>query len=115
MKMPQDFLDAITAARREVNPNASATTSGSFTLGSDFDEWLGPGSLTKYGLGPFPADFMAGFEAKFEERREEIKAALVASAVDVERRIMAGEAPFDFDDSNRPSSKASVATTTMRA
>lgn len=90
MRMPQDFVDAINAAVREVNPNVGVMTYGSMTLGSDFDEWLGPEALVKYGLGPLPAEALAAFEAKFNEKRDELKAAIVASAVDVERRRMAG-------------------------
>ncbi len=91
MRMPQDFIDAINAAVREVNPDAKhTTTSGSMTLGSDFDEWLGPGAMMKYGLDPMPPEAMAAFEAKFNEKREEIKSSLVASAVEIEKKRMAG-------------------------
>ncbi len=101
MRMPQDFVDAINAAVREINPNAGTMTRGSMTLGSDFDEWLGPEAMLKYGLGPIPADVEASFEAKFAERRDEIKASVVASAVAVEKKRMAGEPPFNFDDSQK--------------
>lgn len=90
MRMPQDFVDAINAAVHEINPNARTMTSGSMTLGSDFDEWFGPQALLKYGLDDVPAQVQASFEAKFAEKREEIKAALVASSVEVEKRRMAG-------------------------
>lgn len=90
MRMPQDFVDAINSAIREVNPTAWEMTSGSMTLGSDFDEWLGPGAIMKYGFDGIPAEVQAAFEAKFAERREEIKAALVTSSVDIEKRRMAG-------------------------
>lgn len=90
MRMPQDFLDAINAAVREVNPNAGVTTYGDMFLGSDFDEWLGPDAIKKYGFGPMPPDALAAFEAKFDERRDELKSSVVASAVDVEKRRMAG-------------------------
>lgn len=90
MKMPQDFVDAINAAVKEINPNAGTMTYGSMTLGSDFDEWLGIDALMKYALGPVPPEVEAAFQKKFEEHREEIKASIVASAVDVEKRRMAG-------------------------
>ena len=90
MRMPQDFVDAINTAVREVNPDAGTMTSGSMTLGTDFDEWLGPQAIMKYGFDPMPPEVEAAFVAKFNERRAELKASLVASAVDVERRRMAG-------------------------
>jgi hypothetical protein len=100
--MPQDFVDAINAAVREINPNAGIMVDGSMTLGSDFDEWLGPQALKKYGFGPMPADAIAAFEAKFEEKRAELKEAVVASAIEVEKKIMRGElGDFNFGDSNR--------------
>ena len=103
MKMPQDFIDAINAAVREVNPNAGTMLSGSMTLGSDFDEWLGPGAIMKYGFGPMPPEDVAAFEAKFAEKRDELKAALVASSVEIEKRRMAGDVgSLNFGDSNRP-------------
>lgn len=88
--MPQDFVDAINAAVREVNPDAGEIISGSMTLGSDFDEWVGPDALKKYGLGPLPPEALAAFEAKFNETRDELKASLVASSVEIEKRRMAG-------------------------
>ena len=90
MKMPQDFVDAINAAVLEVNPNAGQMISGRMTLGSDFDEWVGPEAMNKYGFNPIPSEDVAAFEAKFNERRDELKAMLVASAVDIEKRRMAG-------------------------
>lgn len=105
MRMPQDFVDAINAAMHEVNQNAGTMTSGSMTLGSDFDEWLGPRAIMKYGLGPMPAADLAAFEAKFAEKRDELKASIVASSVEVEKKRMAGELEYSFDDSYRaPSS-----------
>lgn len=100
MKMPQDFIDAITVAIREVNPNAGALISGSMTLGTDFDKWLGPDATMKYGFGEIPADDQAAFEAKFNEKREELKAAVIASAVEAEKQIMRGEPSHTFDDSH---------------
>lgn len=90
MRMPQDFVDAINAAVREVNPNAGTMTRGSMTLGTDFDEWLGPGAIMKYGFDPMPPEVEAAFVAKFNERRDELRASLVASAVEIEKRRMAG-------------------------
>lgn len=90
MRMPQDFVDAINAAVREVNPDAGTMTHGSMTLGTDFDEWCGIEAIRKYGFDPMPPEATAAFEAKFNERRAELKASLVASAIDVERRRMAG-------------------------
>lgn len=90
MRMPQDFLDAINAAVREVNPNAGVTTYSDMFLGSDFDEWIGPGAIKKYGFGPMPPEALAAFEAKFNERRDELKASLVASAIEVEKQRMSG-------------------------
>lgn len=102
MKMPQDFVDAINKAVHEVNPEAGVMTCGSMTLGSDFDEWLGPEALMKYGFGPMPAEAVAAFNAKFAEVREELKSQLVASAVDIEKRRMAGTLEdLDFNDSYR--------------
>jgi hypothetical protein len=101
MRMPQDFVDAINAAVREINPNAGTMTHGSMTLGSDFDEWVGPQAIKKWGFGPMPPEAVAEFEAKFNERRAELKASVVASSVEVEKRRMAGEEPFSFNDSNR--------------
>ncbi len=90
MRMPQDFVDAINAAVREVNPDAHMMTSGSMTLGTDFDEWFGPAAMMKYGFGPIPPEAVAAFEAKFAEKRDELKASLVASSVDIEKRRIAG-------------------------
>jgi hypothetical protein len=90
MRMPQDFVDEINAAVSEINPNAGRMISGSMTLGSDFDEWLGPQAMGKYGLGPMPPEDMAAFEAKFAQHREKLKASLVASAVEVEKQRLAG-------------------------
>jgi hypothetical protein len=88
MRMPQDFVDAINTAVKVVNPEAGHRTSGSMTLGTDFDEWLGPEAMLKYGFGPIPAEAVAAFNAKFAEKRDELKAAVVASSVEVERRRM---------------------------
>lgn len=102
MKMPQDFVNAINEAVRKVNPDAGIMVSGSMTLGSEFDEWLGPKAIMKYGFDPMPQADVAAFEAKFNERRDELKSALVASAVEVEKQQMAGTlVDFSFDDSNR--------------
>jgi len=89
MRMPQDFVDAINAAVREVNPDAGTMTRGSMTLGSDFDEWLGPDAIMKYGF-EMPPEAQAAFEAKFAERRDELKASVVASSVEVEKKRLAG-------------------------
>lgn len=102
MRMPQDFVDAINAAVREINPEAGTMTSGSMTLGSDFDEWLGPGAMGKYGFGPLPPEAVAAFGAKFEERREELKASIVASAVEVEKRRLAGTLKDDPPLTEKP-------------
>ena len=102
MKMPQDFVDAANAAVLAVNPNANTMISGSMTLGADFDEWLGPQAIMKYGFGEIPAEDQAAFEAKFAEKRDELKAAIVASSVEVEKRRMAGELEYSFDDSHAP-------------
>lgn len=88
MKMPQDFVDAINAAVHEINPDAGTMTHGSMTLGTDFDEWLGPEAMLKYGFDPLPAADVAAFNAKFAEMRDELKAAVVASSVEVEKRRM---------------------------
>lgn len=102
MKMPQDFVDAINVAVREVNPDAGMMISGSMTLGEDFDEWLGPQALMKYGFGGLPPEAVTAFEAKFAEKREELKASLVASAIEIEKKRMAGTLQdFRFNDSNR--------------
>src|ERR1039458_4750777 len=85
MNMPQDFIDAINAAVREIEPSYTMT-SGAMTLGSDFDEWLEPGSLLKYGFDPLPDEAVAAFTAKFEEKRAEVKANVVAAAVQVATR-----------------------------
>lgn len=91
MRMPLDFIAAINAAVKEVNPNAGTMVSGSMTLGSDFDEWLGPGAIMKYGFEhPMPPEAEAAFQAKFAEKRAAIRAALVASAVEIEKKRMAG-------------------------
>jgi hypothetical protein len=84
--MPQDFVDAINAAVKAVNPDAGTMTSGSMTLGTDFDEWLGPEAMMKYGLGPHPPEFIAAFEAKFAEKRGELLASLIASSVEIEKK-----------------------------
>src|ERR1035437_4124434 len=86
MNMPQDFIDAINAAVREVDPEAGQITSGSMTLGSDFDEWLGPGSILKYGWDGLSDEAVAAFTAKFEEKRTEVKANVVAAAVQVAKQ-----------------------------
>lgn len=100
--MPQDFVDAINAAVLEVNPDAGRMTYGSMTLGTDFDEWLGPEAIMKYGFGPMPPDAVAAFEAKFAERRDELKASCIALAVEVEKRRLAGDlGSLTFGDSNR--------------
>jgi hypothetical protein len=102
MRMPQDFVDAINAAVLAVNPNAGRMTYGSMTLGSDFDEWLGPEAILKYGFGPMPPEAVAAFEAKFAEHREELKSSLVASAVEVEKQRLAGTlTEFSCGDSRR--------------
>lgn len=102
MKMPQDFVDAINAAVREVNPEAGVMSSGSMTLGSDFDEWFGPQAIMKYGIDGLPPAALAAFEAKFNEKREELKAAVAAAAAVVEKRRMAGElGDLNFNDSYR--------------
>lgn len=90
MRMPQDFVDAINAAVRGVNPNAGTMSYGSMTLGSEFDEWLGPEALIKYGFEPLPVEATAAFEAKFAEKRGELKSSLIASAVEREKKRMAG-------------------------
>lgn len=101
MRMPQDFVDAINAAVREVNPDAGTMTYGSMTLGADFDEWLGPEAILKYGFDPMPPEAVAAFEAKFAEHREELKASLVAASVDVEKRRLAGTLEDVFCDDSR--------------
>ncbi len=101
MRMPEDFVDAINVAVREINPNAWTMTSGHMTLGSDFDEWLGPEALQKYGLGPLPSEALAAFNAKFAEHREALKASCVSSAVEAEKARMAGAKPYSFNDSYR--------------
>jgi hypothetical protein len=101
MKMPPDFVEAINLAVREVNPDAATMVSGSMTLGSDFDEWLGPGAMMKYGLDPMPPEVMAAFTAKFNEKRGEILATLVASAVEVEKMRMAGTLVDDLPRTKR--------------
>jgi hypothetical protein len=99
MKMPQDFVDAANAAVLAVNPAANIMLSGSMTLGADFDEWLGPEAMLKYGIGPISAEVQKAFEAKFAEKREALKASVVASSVEVEKKRMAGELEYSFDDS----------------
>lgn len=94
--MPQDFVDAINTAVREVNPDAGTMTYGSMTLGSEFDEWLGPQAIMKYGLDPLPPDAIAAFEAKFAKYRDEIKKSLIASAVDIEKRRLSGSLGDDL-------------------
>lgn len=104
MRMPQDFIDAVNAAVREINPDAGTMVRGSMTLGSDFDEWLGPGAMMKYGLDPVPPEVTEAFEAKFAEKRDELKSSIVASAVEVEKKRLAGTLEsFDFNDSYRQS------------
>jgi hypothetical protein len=88
MRMPQDFVDAINVAIREVNPGARTMLSGSMTLGSEFNEWCGPRAALKYGLGPMPPADLAAFEAKFAEHRDALKTSLVANAVHIERERM---------------------------
>lgn len=88
--MPQDFVDAINVAVREINPDAGVMISGSMTLGSDFDEWFGPGALMKYGFEEPPPEIVAAFEAKFAEKRDEMKASVINSAVEIEKKRMAG-------------------------
>lgn len=105
MKMPQDFIDAINAAVREINPDAGTMISGSMTLGTDFDEWLGPEAFQKYGFGAMPAEAVTAFNAKFAEEREGLKAHIVANAIEVEKKRMAGTLEdFSFNDSYRKSS-----------
>ena len=100
MLMPQDFVDAINAAVIGINPEARRITSGSMTLGTDFDEWFGPEAMIKYGLNAPPAEVIDAFNAKFAEKRDELKASLVASAVEVEKQRMAGTLEdFSFNDS----------------
>lgn len=102
MKMPQDFVDAINVAVREINPDAGEMISGSMTLGTDFDEWLGPEAMRKYMFGPLPPEAVAAFEAKFAEMRDVLKASVVASAIEVEKKRMAGTLEdFSFNDSYR--------------
>jgi hypothetical protein len=102
MWIPQDFIEAINAAVRAVNPDAPIMVSGSMTLGSDFDEWLGPEGFKKYGFGNLPPDALAAFEAKFSEKREELKASMIASAIEIEKKRMAGTLEdFSFNDSRR--------------
>lgn len=90
MKMPQDFVDAVNAAVHEINPDAGAMVSGSMTLGSDFDEWLGPEAMRKYGFSPLPPEVVAAFESKFAEKRDDLKASVVASAIEIEKKRLAG-------------------------
>lgn len=102
MRMPQDFVDAINDAVRAVNPNAGTMVSGSMTLGHEFDEWLGPNALMKYGLDPLPPEAQAAFNAKFAERRDALKASIVSTAVETARQRVAGTLkPFSFNDSYR--------------
>lgn len=102
MRMPQDFVVAINAAVREVNPDAGMMISGSMTLGEDFDEWLGPEAFRKYGFGPLPPEAVAAFEIKFAEKREDLKASVVASAVEIEKKRLAGTLEdISFNDSRR--------------
>lgn len=82
MRMPADFVDDINKAVEAVDPDAGTMTSGSFTLGSDFDEFFGPEAMLKYGLGPVPADVQAKFEKLFAEKREAIKASIIANSVE---------------------------------
>lgn len=104
MRMPQDFVDAINAAVREVNPDAGVMINGSMTLGPDFDEWFGPEAFRKYCFGPLPPEVVAAFEAKFEEKREELKSSIVASSVEIEKKRLAGTLEdFSFNDSHRQS------------
>lgn len=100
MKMPQDFVDAINEAVKAVNPDAGTMMHGSFTLGSDFDEFFGPDAMMKRGFGEPDPEEEARFNAKIEERRDTIKTALVNSSVEIEKRRMAGTLrPFSFNDS----------------
>jgi hypothetical protein len=100
--MPQDFVDAVNAAVLGVNPDAGMMVSGSMTLGTDFDEWLGPKAMMKYGLDPLPPEVAAAFDAKFAEKREALKASVVATAVETEKKRMAGTLEdFSFNDSYR--------------
>lgn len=102
MRMPQDFVDAINAAVRKVNPNSGTMVSGSMTLGSDFDEWVGPSAMMKYDFGEIPPEAVTAFEAKFAEKRDALKTSIVASAVEREKQRLAGTLqPFRFNDSNR--------------
>lgn len=102
MWMPQDFVDAVNVAVREVNPDAGIIVRGSMTLGSDFDEWLGAEAMRKYGFDALPDDVVAAFGAKFAEKRDELKASIVASAVEIEKKRLAGTLEsLDFKDSNR--------------
>lgn len=99
MRMPQDFVDAVNAAVKEINPDAGTMVRGSMTLGSDFDEWLGPEAMLKYGLGPLPVEAQQAFESKFAELRQALKANIVASAIEVEKKRMAGTLEdLDFID-----------------
>lgn len=100
--MPQDFVDAINAAVQAINPEAEEMVSGSMTLGADFNEWLGPEAFKKYGFEPLPPEAVTGFEAKFAEKRDELKASIVASSVEIEKKRLAGTLEsLDFDASHR--------------
>jgi hypothetical protein len=88
MRMPQDFVDAVNNAVHDVNPNAGMMVSGSITLGHDFDEWVGPQAMAKYGIGPLPPEALRAFAAKFDEHREALKEAIVSSAVRAEAERM---------------------------
>lgn len=88
--MPQEFVDAINKAVKEANPNAMQMVRGSMTLGSDFDEWLGPESMLKYGFGPMPDEVVKAFQDKFEETKPKLLEQLVKSAVEIEKQRMAG-------------------------
>lgn len=110
MKMPQDFVDAINEAVKAVNPDAGTMVSGSFTLGSDFDEWLGPQAMLKYGLDPMPQEEIDRFNVLFEQKRQVLKDQIVASTVEVAKKRLAGTLePFSFNDSHRKPAAANAA------
>lgn len=96
MRMPQDFVDAVNEAVKALNPDAGEMISGSFTLGSDFDKYMLPYHYDQ------EVD-VEGFNRLWEEKRESIKQALVETAVEVERKRMAGTLgeEFSFNDSYR--------------
>lgn len=112
MKMPQDFVDAINVAVKEVNPNAGVMTSGSFTLGTDFDDILYSEDAMILPLQiltlndrlkngeDVKAELIEKLEAmaviekrfaeRFAEKRDELKKAMVDSCVETEKQKMAG-------------------------